>query len=294
MKYKFGLLEYPGLDNLGDYIQSIAVSSLIPEIHARIDREKLRNFTSYEKLIVVMNGWFSNNPENSFPPSASIIPIFWGFHITNWNHSWKHIITKESLDYLRFHAPIGCRDRYTAQKLNEFGIESFYSKCLTLLFKRREHLPDCKQTFVVDCVIDLPSELTTDAIFLTHVINPLFPEEEKFRLANEMLGFYNDNATLVITSRLHCALPCIAMGIPVIFFGDECDYRTSIISDIGVKINHVSSNIFRAGGVAKKELTRAIWSKVDWNPVIPRNIETEKLNILTSFNQFLSTRLKHI
>ena len=39
---------------------------------------------------------------------------------------------------------------------------------------------------------------------------------QKFWQAEELLSRYA-KAQLVITSRLHCALPCLAMGTPVIF-----------------------------------------------------------------------------
>jgi len=45
--------------------------------------------------------------------------------------------------------------------------------------------------------------------------------EEKLVLSEEILSYYKDNAKLMITSRFHCAMPCIAMGIPVIFFGKK-------------------------------------------------------------------------
>jgi hypothetical protein len=36
--------------------------------------------------------------------------------------------------------------------------------------------------------------------------------------AQNLLDNYYNNARVVITTFLHCALPCIAMGIPVIVF----------------------------------------------------------------------------
>jgi len=50
-------------------------------------------------------------------------------------------------------------------------------------------------------------------------------DDAKFSLAERYLKEYAD-ARLVITSRIHCALPCLAMGVPVIFinaFDDPVD-----------------------------------------------------------------------
>ena len=41
---------------------------------------------------------------------------------------------------------------------------------------------------------------------------------------------------MVITSKLHCAMPCLAMGIPVVFIGKPDDYRTQILRDMGLEI----------------------------------------------------------
>jgi hypothetical protein len=56
-----------------------------------------------------------------------------------------------------------------------------------------------------------------------------YNDEEKFAMAEDLLNQYA-KAKLVITSRIHCALPCLAMGTPVIFingfdsFVDSCRF----------------------------------------------------------------------
>ncbi|RYF99012.1 MAG: hypothetical protein EOO02_17785 [Chitinophagaceae bacterium] len=56
-----------------------------------------------------------------------------------------------------------------------------------------------------------------------------YNDDEKFEMAEELLKKYA-RAKLVITSRIHCALPCLAMGTPVIFvngfdsFVDSCRF----------------------------------------------------------------------
>ena len=45
--------------------------------------------------------------------------------------------------------------------------------------------------------------------------------EKRMAYAQDILNLYRDEASLVITSALHCAQPCIAMGIPVIFIDPE-------------------------------------------------------------------------
>lgn len=45
-------------------------------------------------------------------------------------------------------------------------------------------------------------------------------DEEKFKYADTLLRKYAQ-AAYVVTSRIHCALPCIAMGTPVLYIFNE-------------------------------------------------------------------------
>jgi hypothetical protein len=83
----------------------------------------------------------------------------------------------------------------------------------------------------------------------------------KLKYARDLIEFYRDNGRLVITTRLHCALPCIAMGIPVVFFGDPTDFRTSIVRDIGGII--YNKRLHQRGVVGK---LGAMLDPVDWSP----------------------------
>lgn len=45
--------------------------------------------------------------------------------------------------------------------------------------------------------------------------------------ARSLLAKYAEEATLVITSALHCAQPCLALGIPVVFIEPDKDDATA-------------------------------------------------------------------
>lgn len=47
-------------------------------------------------------------------------------------------------------------------------------------------------------------------------------DDDKFKKADEILKKY-ESAQYVITSRIHCALPCLAMGTPVVFINKADD-----------------------------------------------------------------------
>ncbi len=66
----------------------------------------------------------------------------------------------------------------------------------------------------------------SDDVFLSaqyreHEIEDRFEsDDEKFRYADELLQEYS-KARYVVTSRIHCALPCLAMGTPVVFVTND-------------------------------------------------------------------------
>jgi len=64
-------------------------------------------------------------------------------------------------------------------------------------------------------------DLLTDAEYITHLIpeNIFKSEKEKFDYAQDLLRKYA-HAQLIITSRIHCALPCLAIETPVIYVED--------------------------------------------------------------------------
>lgn len=93
MEIKYAGFNYNGLNNLGDQIQSIAAEKFIPKISKRFNRDSLSKVLSNDKHLIIMNGWFTHQPQRCFPPSDSIFPIFWGFHISNWNDSWDHFLS---------------------------------------------------------------------------------------------------------------------------------------------------------------------------------------------------------
>ena len=89
---------------------------------------------------------------------------------------------------------------------------------MTLTLPKRN--PDgCYDRVYINDVCDellarIPSKLKKNAYYRSHVIyGHAVSEEEALNVYQE----YKEHATLVITSRLHCAIPCLAMGIPVIF-----------------------------------------------------------------------------
>ena len=262
----FAGFEYHGLNNLGDNIQSIAVERLLPNVVQRFDRDTLAYANPEKPLSVVMNGWFSHHPSTCLPSSSNLHPIFWGFHITNYNNSWDYFSRKEVISYLKQYEPIGCRDPYTAERLSSLGVKTFVSYCLTLTFPHRKKEPENGKVLVVDAYhIPLPDKLKKEAICFSHHLHIRHREALKRLYAGQLLQIYRKEARLVITTRLHCLLPCIAMGIPVIFFNNPNDYRVSWVKELGVQIYSPQKT-----------------DQVNWEPV-PIDFEKQKEHMIHKF-----------
>ncbi|WP_183568333.1 polysaccharide pyruvyl transferase family protein [Mucilaginibacter sp. SP1R1] len=255
MKNKFGLITYEGITypktnivNVGDYIQSIAARQFLPQVDTLVSREGLQSYNG-ENIKMIMNAWYMANPTH-FPPSPKIDPLYVSIHI---NSRIKDVmLSPETIAHFKKHEPIGCRDEYTANLLRDKGVEAYFTACMTLTlgktFKRDK--PN-DEIYIVDPMFDsytisellkspvqllrriyrrrlkeynwrenvlnsfFTKELLTKAKYITQLAEDA-PSEQGFKIAEDYLNKLR-NAKLVITSRIHCALPCLAMGVPVIF-----------------------------------------------------------------------------
>ena len=255
---KYALFEHTqnnlGLINIGDHIQSCAAEQFLPKIDFYVERDAL-NRSEYEKAKIIMNGWFTDAPEN-WPPNPNLIPLFISFHLQP--KSAAIILSKkENVDYLKKHGPIGCRDYKTLKLLEEHGIDSYFSFCLTTTLdekyksenrtneiylvdplysydkgilkrvnflkvlkkfpiKKFYKLKDYFKTKKASIKDFVPDNIINKSIKISHFFNSKLTNEEQYKIAKGLLGKYA-SAKLVITSRIHCALPCLAFGTPVLF-----------------------------------------------------------------------------
>jgi hypothetical protein len=113
--------------NIGDYIQSLAAAQFLKGGITYINRDHL-NLYEGEDVKLIMNGWFMHNPQN-WPPSDKIHPLFVSFHLNVVAYS---MLNDKGISYFKKYEPIGCRDIQTMQTLQEHGIKSYFSGCLTL------------------------------------------------------------------------------------------------------------------------------------------------------------------
>ena len=215
--------------NVGDEIQSLAVKQIIDKVDYYIDREKLNEFRNNEPVKLIINGWYMANPDN-WPPSEDIIPLFISFHISHNANTNKIFLSEKNITYFKKYEPIGCRDKQTKELLESHGVKAYFSGCATLTYKNKFKERNNK-ILCVDPLFNIfpysygkniyknliPSSLHKDVEYIEHKRYDLNKSNaQRFHDAEELIAKFSQ-AKVVITSRIHAALPCLALGTPVIF-----------------------------------------------------------------------------
>lgn len=262
----FAVLSYERSLNLGDDIQTIAAARHLPRVDRVVDRDRL-DVISGPPLITMMNGWFLEDPSH-WPPSDSIVPLLTGFHITPTNDSPIRLLADAGADWFRRQGPVGCRDQYTADLLCGKGIDASYVGCPTSTLPERP-AGTRRQVFLVHTEgIVVPSAIGRGAIRVEQRAPNFASPRARRRLAVELLRWYAEDARLVVTTKIHCALPCAAMGIPVVFVGDPADPRMTPVTET-VGINAFRADRFATGLVERRKRhaeNRRLAREVDWDP----------------------------
>lgn len=230
---RFGLFEY-STSNLGDEIQSIAASQFLPRIDEFLDRDRTSSFSSRDggRVKVIMNGWYSHAPEN-WPPSDDVDPLLVSVHLNSYYRSPRGDMSAElmlsgaGLEYFRRNAPIGARDLTTLGAFRAAGVEAYFSGCLTLTLRRPEVERD-PDLIVLNSVADDVRAKIEDAtrgrkrIQAVSQLSTITSRVKRFKAALALLDTYA-RASFVVTSKLHCALPSLAFGTPVVLITSAAD-----------------------------------------------------------------------
>lgn len=261
-------LDYSSI-NAGDWIQSLASLQFYPEITHTINRDsgKINRtdelFKNDEESFMIYNGWtntavgdfsYLENIKNILPISVNLQPMCF-----------------EEMPKFFKNNEVGLRDFNSYDKLKEINNNSYFSSCMTLLLKSNKQKnktgkiiineldrmwngdgpvsqmgKDNLNKFKKDLIYEIPSDeyyknmkdripknILDNAIFTDHDIYELREGTYKDSMETciRLLDEYN-NADLVITSRLHTALPCLALDTPVIFIWWEGDWRLRGLSNL--------------------------------------------------------------
>lgn len=272
--------------NIGDYAQLLAIDNVYA--HMGIKEEEIVRIEYYDLLdydgeyVILPINFIFFNPfygERELILSPKIIPVFLGIHCINMCFN-----TNEAAFFSRF-APIGCRDERTMELFRQVGIPSYLQGCITAAFPRRQE-KTYEKIYLVDIPDSLkeylPENIRYEGIYMSQ---QFYGNIEKYlekencnsirQYMKKRLELYRDTAKLVITSRLHCASPCIAMGIPVIFV---CN-------------NYSSSYAWLERLIPV--YTRADFQEIDWEPESVEYEDVKELIVQNAMKRLYSVRKKY-
>lgn len=238
--------------NIGDAIQENAiydaVKTVLPDaMITKIPRDYWRD--SGFCALNLMQGWFGK--ERSIPVGAK---LWLGTHFAK---ALKEVVKEDPPQDGDF----GARD------LDTFAIvpRAYLSRCYSLTLPRRTCLSKKGRVILTNIPIKwerfIPQELLDGCMRVTHH----YEGPDMSAAARELIARYREEAALVITCKVHCAAPCVAMGIPTIAISEsrEGAARMSFLEDI-IKV------------WSEQELCNG---DVEWNPKVP-DIETLKIRML--------------
>ncbi len=230
---KFGVIMHTSTQNIGDDIQTYAAKCHLPSVDYFIDRECLDVFETPDgkPVATIMAAWYMWHKWN-WPPSKYIVPLFTGIHFSDHQSALQvgspvqtQFLEGCGKEYMNVNGPVGCRDLYTLKKFKKIGLDAFFSGCITLTLPKMEKKKP-EREYV--CAVDLPKDILAklknelektdiDIIETTHEVNYQnnnMTWKQREEAVKKLLTIYQ-NAKCVVTRRLHCALPCLAMEVPV-------------------------------------------------------------------------------
>ena len=183
-----------------------------------------------------MQGWFSHS--KYFIPNNNTLPVFVGTHFAPGIYNFMQ-------RFINFYPwffkdkQIGCRDFETLRFCQTMGLDSYLSRCLTLTLPKRDEdigcltltLPKRDEDIVGDTIYFvgiskdmlayIPDKLKNSAEHINQQeasfeVDGSLDWKNLYRKTEGLLQTYKNKAKLIVTSALHCAAPCTAMGIPVV------------------------------------------------------------------------------
>ncbi|WAC24062.1 polysaccharide pyruvyl transferase family protein [Blastomonas sp. SL216] len=252
------MLAYPGIENLGDVMQSRAARRFLPQVDCLIERERLSTRQHDGPVKLITNGWFMHDA-TQWPPHPSIDPLPVSMHfvecskprVRRWIKSARDVmLSGAGAEWLRAHGPIGARDMVTCETLLAHDIPAYHTGCLTLTLKLDRPVP--RGDYLVACDLS-PRELAAlqrlargrQVVSVTHLGGETLDQQGQEREVERLLDLYA-GAAAVVTTRIHAAQPCLAIGTPVLLLHPRKAARR--IADVAQLMHHCSSDVFVRGG----------------------------------------------
>lgn len=224
---RYGLLYYRPTGNIGDEIQSLAARQFLPRVDVLVDREGMRDFRSPEQVRMILNGWYMCVPAQ-WPPAAAISPLLASMHVVDKRPVTAAWFSRDNRRYLLEHGPVGARDTATLAVLERHGVPAYFSGCLTLSLQRNGQAVHEDYVCAVDVdrrtLAELRARTARPVMPVTHWLPRHMKPKDTIVFAEMLLDLYQ-RAHCVVTTRLHAALPCLALETPVLLLHTAEDSR---------------------------------------------------------------------
>lgn len=131
--------------------------------------------------------------------------------------------------------------------------------------------------------------LLKKAHFITHIYDnkELPTDEERFRRAEELIKMYA-KAKMVITSRIHCALPCLGLETPVLFIKSKNDTPKSLCRFQGLESFFHVLNVFRDKPFMPEGFPKKIDENTTWENKL--NYKSFKEQLVSKCKAFINEK----
>lgn len=254
---------YPNSVNLGDWTQSLIIYFVWQKEFefSALDREQLHAYRG-PKIQLICNGWFMENPKN-WPPADTIEPLFISFHINptvekeftqreslDYFKKYEPIGCRDyyTLELLQTHGIqayfSGCLTLcyqktyllpHSSRKPSGILVSSVFDRLKPMIQLPRNPILFLSQ------LLKYPVKYITYQIACRRLRRMLSKTDQPITYASQMIDRKTlenhdskaialdylrkvASAELVVTSKIHTALPATAMGIPVLFLSDGLNH----------------------------------------------------------------------
>jgi lipopolysaccharide biosynthesis glycosyltransferase len=190
-----------------EFLERVLTDSVPGAKFVFISRDSSHRQQLPPRVVTLMNGWFMDpgrQEQVEWPMHESIEPVFVSFHLAD-----ERLLTPAGIAYFKRFQPIGCRDAATVDRLRFHGIEAYFSGCLTLTIDFLPWTGGTGQELFVDVKRDGQQAIRHWEPILKNrdpatMLRGAYAHLKRYSLAPK-----------ITTSRLHCFLPCVAIGVPV-------------------------------------------------------------------------------
>lgn len=253
--------------NIGDYLQFMVTDYLyflmgIDENQVvRIHFDEVATYSGERVILPFCYSFIYFVKSGKIAISNKITPLFLAVTLSTidaFDDVDQFLTDAFNREYLMKYAPIGCRDEITYQIFQRYGIPAYINGCMTAIFPKEPKILG-EKVFFIDAPKTLSPfipkhfydnyEISTQQYYLDE--EDIKDYHQIFDFVRSKYEYYRRHAKIVITSRLHAALPLTALGIPVILAKDYVDGRFSFIESY------------------LPIYSKENYERINWNPSVP-------------------------